>query len=160
MRWRTVRLEVCPQGIRYRRQNVSDEFRWLDVDTIQASITDHSVNGVYAGRHYHVHVKLVDGRRFQLHNSIDELGTVLERLQRECLTHLLANARDFGPISLTATGLKTNKRTLDWNEVGRWRLADGFFYISDRAGKQFLRLAYGKIPNAFVLLRLLKHHVP
>lgn len=78
---------------------------------------------------------------------------MLERLQQECLTHLSANARDFDPISLTATGLKTSKRSLDWGQVGRWRLADGFLYISDRAGKQFLRCAYGKIANAFVLLR-------
>lgn len=70
LRWRSVRLELCRQGIRFQHQGRQDDFTWIEVDSIQAGITDHTVNGVYAGRHYHVVVKLQDGRRLHLHNSI------------------------------------------------------------------------------------------
>jgi hypothetical protein len=158
-----LRVVLTPDGFEAR----GEAYPWDEVAAVGEQLNPNEpLNGLT------VWVRHANGRTARLSAArLAELPLLLAVIHRHTLPRLLAEARaalergeavPFGPIELTADGLRAGRRVLPWAELERVTPDGegdlGVWAVGRR--KPWLDVATGKVGNVRVLLQLVEEYAP
>jgi hypothetical protein len=172
LRSRGLHLELRQHGLIHRARGVEVGMLWEDVAELRVSRRN-----VRRWERNACTLLATNGRRLELTDELTGIADVCTRVEHENVRRQLPRALAdvqagrvvaFGPFVVTSDGLSHREHLLAWNEVGGAAVVQGFLVIGDATrGIRILpkrdgiiawaRERYAEVPNAAVLLAVVKH---
>jgi hypothetical protein len=168
---RNARVAVHEHGVVVVRGDGRRAITWDEVDTVRLEIMSFRVNGIPVGTNCKCEVTTNTGRPLVLTHWLDGVVELCHRIEDETCRRKLPHARsvlasggsvDFGRLAVSTGGIsKRGGEPLPWSEIESVAVADGFVTVRKR-GKRWwwARQRCGALPNAPVLVALIRAHVP
>lgn len=161
---------VYQNGFAYYDYRGLRAWRWQDVTSLRAAVTQHFASGIYIGTSRRYTLVRTDGGKLVLDNAfvhVEELATIVEqntfpRLYEQAVQHYnVGQVLVFGPIAFNAKGIWVRNKGYRWSEVQQVLIRKGFLQLSlRRQGRlKHEKIAVSLISNLKVMLSILNQLV-
>ncbi len=167
---KSIQVTLHNDGITYRSLFGEKEMRWDAVDRFGYEAVKRSVNFIPVGTYYLFRLKDAEGKKMRIGNRVEHPAKLGEKLIELTYPELYrkvverynnGEVLDFGAIKVShADGIKMKKffghKVIPWNQVSSYAIQKGTFYVWRVGEKITFGCSLHNVPNAFVLLGLLK----
>ena len=139
--------------------------RWEQIDTVTRNLDESAERPSWAA----CRLRLCDGEQMVYKaNRIERLDQLGAQIEAAVAPGQLAQALEsltaggpvpFGPLELSATGIAKGSKLLRWEDCETFRVEKGHLQIYQQgSGWKWCNVPFSDLPNAQVLLRLLREH--
>ncbi len=162
-----LKVLVFEKGFVHFQKGRIQVFRWDQIQTVWQQISKAAATGILGDADVLTVVRS-DDIQVRIDDHIARRKTLGQLVQKETLKHMLPSTVaafergeivDFGPLGISSEGLHNKHRVLPWSDLADMKLdKKGSLTVSQR-GKwlNWLNVPANQIPNAHVLLALVKH---
>jgi hypothetical protein len=161
---------VYERGFAYSDRKGVQTWSWDQVASMTSAITRHYTNGIYTGTTHTYTLLDRQNRRLVLSDSIrkvEQLAKVIEEgifpllYQHAADQYNLGQPLNFGPVTISKTGITIGKKNYAWVDVKQVTIRQGFLKIAKADGGWFSGASamVSAIPNLRVLSAILQQVV-
>jgi hypothetical protein len=164
LRYRQTQVLIFQKGLARVRDGKVETVRWESIQGMWQNVTKHYTNGVYTGTTHVYTLQTNDGKKYVFNDSIkqaEQLGTQLQnvitsiRLPEAYSAFQSGQTVNFGPLSISQSGVSKGNQTVPWNEIQGVEVVKGHVKFKKQgAWFNFANVGVSQIPNLFVFLSL------
>jgi hypothetical protein len=154
-------------GLVIERGRQGSAIPWDDIKAIHTSSVRYGPGPLAWGRRDELVLVNREGRRYRLHQSMDDFDELAGAVKQSVYPTLLdaytrafnhAQSLPFGPLQITPEGIHNGRKILPWSQVGETRLDRGWLVVTPLEGQSGPRLRFPAhaIPNVDVCLQLIQ----
>jgi len=164
---RTLRLDLYPSGLIFRRGRRIWSLAWQDIRGLQHASSWLGLPTSFAGRTTSLLVETIDGDRIRIPRELDRFEQVVGEIKAEVYPRMQrafsagfnqGKVLNFGPIRMDRDSLNLGGHRLEWSQLDSVGLQHGelVLFIKGERRSRSLSVAANRIPNVDLCFQMIQ----
>lgn len=168
--WKTRggRVELYEKGLAAELNGKRHIAVWSEIASVKELVEAYYVNGVHTSDRYVYTIEKTNGETFAFDNIIFQTKRIGQEIKDQTFDLMYPSALrkiknggsvNFDSLTINSNGLSENSERFLWSNLGTVSVKDGIIEITNRDGKPVVEIIYAAMPNAHVLIALLREFI-